>query len=158
MPETPQFENDNENELEYEKEKNEPEQGDEWSKYSKNNKYDKSTFKIDRGYNSIRNKNVKINGKSVVEGITFYTSGDRGSQIRDAVTGTYYSQIVGSRGEDFFFKVKLATGECNGKNGSNTLFFVSQRDFEQTFGTILNNDVANKLREKHKSVKLRHQK
>ena len=80
--------------------------------------------KTDRGYNKTtilvaRNDVLK---KTKVE---FYVSGDTGSNIRDAETGHYYPNIIGSLDEDLFFKVSLLTGQCKSKNSSNILFYTS---------------------------------
>ena len=58
-----------------------------------------------------------------------YTSGDRGSNIRHAITGKYYSYKVGSKDEDLFFSIILATGECKSKNGSSILFYESPNEY-----------------------------
>ena len=79
----------------------------------------------DRGYNKVFRSLIQKNGKSKRTKIEFYTSGDIGCNIRDAETGVYYKNLVGSKDEDLFFKVSLATGECNSKNGSTTFFYIS---------------------------------
>ena len=61
--------------------------------------------------------------------IEFYTSGDTGCNIRDAETGDYYPNLVGSKDEDLFYKVALSTGECKSANGSNTLFYLSPQHY-----------------------------
>jgi hypothetical protein len=48
-----------------------------------------------------RYKNVKFG---------VYASGPMGSQIRNAETGVYYNDIVGSVGEDLYYKVIDTTG------------------------------------------------
>ncbi len=81
------------------------------------------TKKQDKGYNVIYRK---VQGKRKNKKIGIYTSGGVGSLIRDAETGERFPNVVGSKDEDLFFKVALATGEC--KN-SNTLFFVSPQSY-----------------------------
>lgn len=49
-----------------------------------------------------------------------YSSGDIGSNIRDAITGQFYPYKVGSEDEDSFFKVCIATGEVQNQR---RLFF-----------------------------------
>jgi hypothetical protein len=92
---------------------------------------------IDRGYNKIW-RNVYKNGKLKKTGIELYTTGCCGSNIRDAETGEYYKHIVGTADEDLYFKVILATGECNSKNGSSTLFYLSPKHYSDHFGVNSN--------------------
>ena len=102
--------------------------------YNKNELNKKS---IDRGYNKIW-RNVYKNGKLKKTGIELYTTGCCGSNIRDAETGEYYQHIVGTADEDLYFKVILATGECNSKNGSSTLFYLSPKHYSDHFGVNSN--------------------
>ena len=84
---------------------------------------------LDRGYNTVFRMLTQKNGKLKRTKIEFYTSGDTGSHIRDAETGEYTSYKVGSLNEDLFFKVILATGECNSRNNSHTLFYSSPQHY-----------------------------
>lgn len=61
--------------------------------------------------------------------IRVYPSGGFGYNIRDAETGAQYPNKVGTKDEDLFYKVILATGECVG-SVSNTLFFCSPQHYE----------------------------
>ena len=79
----------------------------------------------DKGYNMVYRKSVRADGRTKQSKIVVYTSGGTGTQIRDAETGHFYNRTVGSKHEDGFFKVSLATGECRSQNGSNTMFFAS---------------------------------
>jgi hypothetical protein len=79
----------------------------------------------DKGYNTVYRQTVRADGRTKQTKITLYTSGGIGTRIRDAETGHFYNRMVGSKHEDGFFKVALATGECRSKNGSNTMFFAS---------------------------------
>lgn len=91
----------------------------------RNNERILQALSLDRGLNTIIRKVTLENGRTKNKRIRIYTSGGAGSRIRDAETGEFYPYIVGSRDEDLFFKVALATGECNSANGSSTLFFSS---------------------------------
>jgi hypothetical protein len=84
--------------------------------------------KMDRGYTKIY-RSLPRNGRMKRTKIELYTSGQINSHIRDAETGIFYKYKVGSADEDLFFKVILATGECLSKNGSNTLFFSSPKQY-----------------------------
>jgi hypothetical protein len=99
--------------------------------------------KTDRGYNKTwrlvpRNDILK---KTKIE---FYTSGNIGSNIRDAESGHYNSTIIGSLDEDLYFKVCLATGECKSKNNSNVLFYTSPQQYMSHFNVDVNDDIINK--------------
>jgi len=87
------------------------------------------TKAIDRGYNVIYRKVTRNDGKIKNKRIEIYTSSDVGSRIRDAETGEYFPNIVGSKDEDLFYKVALSTGECRSANGSNTLFYLSPQHY-----------------------------
>jgi hypothetical protein len=105
-----------------------------------NEKRLESLKKTDKGYNKIVRRDIDSFKKIKVE---FYTSGDTGSNIRDAQTGEYYTSIVGSPDEDLYFKVALANGECKSKNGSNVLFFISPDQYMSHFRVDLNNTFIN---------------
>jgi hypothetical protein len=108
-----------------------------------------SLKKIDRGYNKVyRNIPRASDGKIINTKIDVYTTGSIGSRIRDADTGEYYNYKVGSRDEDLFFKVSLATGECNSKNGSNTLFYLSPHHYMSHLNVELDDSVINSWEEK----------
>jgi hypothetical protein len=94
---------------------------------------------LDKGYNKIYKDGVVLskNGKYKKKKIEFYTSGDRGTRIRDAITGIYYNDKVGSFNENKFFKVSLATGQCTSKNGSHTLFYRTPQQYMTHFATQL---------------------
>ena len=81
--------------------------------------------RIDRGYNKIFRIFPRADGRIKRTKIEFYTSSDVGTRIRDAESGSYFSDKVGSANEDLYFKVGLATGECKSANGSSTLFYTS---------------------------------
>lgn len=86
--------------------------------------------KEDRGLNIITVRIHMANGRTRQKRVKVYTSGGVGSHIRDAETGEYYDKKVGSKDEDLFFKVTVATGECTSANGSTTLFYFSPRHYE----------------------------
>jgi len=84
----------------------------------------------DRGYCKF-SRLIRVNKKKIYKKINYevYSSGDPGSNIRDAETGEYYPYKVGSYDEDLFYSVILATGECNSKNGSSILFYKSPQHY-----------------------------
>lgn len=93
------------------------------------NKILEESKKVDKGHNSINIQVQKKDGRSKNKKIDVYTSGDSGTRIRDAETGKYYSNLVGSKDEDLFYKVTWATGECKSSNSSSTMFFMSPQHF-----------------------------
>ena len=84
----------------------------------------------DRGLNTLTRKVQMDSGKIKNKRIRVFTSSGVGTRIRDAETGEYYPNKVGSKDEDLFFKVAIATGECTSANGSNTLFYCSPQHYE----------------------------
>lgn len=64
--------------------------------------------------------------------VTVFISGGAGSYIRNAATGVYYNNIVGTTDEDLFFTVSLSTGEA-GPSG-NKLFFTSPNEYLDHIG------------------------
>jgi hypothetical protein len=103
---------------------------------------------LDKGYNKIYKLGVVLgrNGKYKQKKIEFYTSGDRGTRIRDAITGIYYNDKVGSFNEDHYFKVSLATGQCSSKNGSHMLFFQTPQQYMTHFATQLSPDIIQRCK------------
>lgn len=86
----------------------------------------------DKGLNHVsvivkRFKNGRVKRKQ----IKVYTSRGCGAKIRDAETGDYYPHIVGSKDENLYFKVMIATGECDSENKSITAFYCSPQHYEQ---------------------------
>ncbi len=89
-----------------------------------------SSLKSDRGLNIIYRNSKSNSGKkkSKPKRSYIFTSDGVGNKIRDAETGEYYPNKIGSRDEDLFYKVALATGECRSLNGSNILFYLSPQN------------------------------
>ena len=109
---------------------------------------------LDIGYNLIWRKIKQQDGTMKNKKFEFYTSGDAGSQIRNAENGHYYKNLVGSNDEDLFFKVIIATGECNSKNGSNILFFNSPDHYTRFFKCNLTDEKIKMEWEEKKNVRL----
>lgn len=96
----------------------------------------------DKGYNAIYRRVQRSNGKWRNKKIEVYSSGYTGNRIRDAETGEYYSNLVGSADEELFFKVVLATGECTSENGSSTLFFASPQHYANHLQCVVNPELS----------------
>jgi len=103
----------------------------------------------DKGYTVVYRKTVRADGRIKQSKIALYTSGGIGTQIRDAETGHFYNRSVGSKHEDGFFKVSLATGECRNKNGSNTLFFASPSHYFSHMKMLVDENIEKKWTEKN---------
>jgi len=71
----------------------------------------------------IETENGNLVRKQVV--IEYYSSGPTGSNIRNAQTGVYTKDIVGSKQEDLYFKVTLTD------NQPLTLFYDSPEQYER---------------------------
>ena len=108
----------------------------------------KEAKSIDKGHNVIYRLLPNKKGQMKHTSIDVYTSGGTDSQIRDAETGCYYSNIVGSADEDLYFKVTLATGECKSKNGSSTLFYLSPRHYMSHLNCQVSEDSIQAWQEK----------
>ena len=80
---------------------------------------------MDRGYTKMHGFIERSDGTLKKSKIDIYTTGFVGSRIRDAESGEYYKELVGSLDEDLYFKTIMATGQLKSKNGSNTLFYTS---------------------------------
>ncbi len=98
--------------------------------------YDMSKmFKEDKGLNKLTRKVQMNDGKIKSKRINVFTSGGVGTNIRDAETGEYYPNKVGSKDEELFFKVGISTGECTSLNGYNNLFYCSPQHYENHLHT-----------------------
>jgi len=99
---------------------------------SSNQKKELNNIKsLDSGYGYVYRNKSSASGKVKNVRIDCYTSGDSGMTIRNAETGQYYKYKIGSKHEDLFFKIALATGELNTSNGSNVLFYDSPEQYEK---------------------------
>lgn len=118
--------------------------------------------RLDKGYNVVyrkawrtrKNKRTgELEDKYVREKIELYSSDGFGSYIRDAETGEYFSNYVGTKDEDLFFKVLLATGECKSKNDSKTFFFTSPQHYESRMNSEVDPELVN-MWEKKRDARL----
>ena len=80
---------------------------------------------LDKGHAKILGYIERPDGSLKEVKIDIYTTGYVGSHIRDAETGEYYREIVGSLDENLYFKMSMATGTIKAKNESNILFYKS---------------------------------
>jgi len=117
------------------------------SYYKKHKKALREQKQLDPGFHTLlsRQKGQK-NGQK--KGIDVYsTSATPGHRIRDAITGHYNTELVGSADEDLFFSVKYATGEL-GRDGR-TLFFDNPEQYERHLRTTVPPEVKTAWVEKY---------
>jgi hypothetical protein len=95
----------------------------------------------DAGYSYVYRPKMSSSGKMKKTRIDCYTSGDSGTNIRNAETGNLYKYKVGSKEEALFFKIALSSGELHARNGSNVLFFDSPEQYENYFNTELDDEI-----------------
>lgn len=100
-------------------------------KQSVTNKLLDELKKQDKGYRKVKRL---VNGET--RDVEFYsTSIEPGTYIRDAVTGSRYTNYrVGSSDETLFFKVRVAEGGSEYKNEPITLFFDDPETYERILG------------------------
>jgi len=98
----------------------------------------------------VRRYNPTLEKKTRVE--FFPTNTNHNSPIKNAITGTYQGIggrlfRAGTRDEDLFFSVILATGEL-GQNAA-TLFYDSPEQYERHFFVKVSQDIKDRWLEKH---------
>jgi hypothetical protein len=84
-----------------------------------------------------------------------YGSGQVGSRIRNAVTGSRTSSLVGSVDEDLFFKVSDTYGR-NGRREPLMLFYDSPEQYENHTFTLLDERVKESWHKKMLEVRKRY--
>lgn len=101
----------------------------------------KNYYKIKKPYNSFFNDKYY---KYVT--IEFYTSGDTGSRIRNAVDGKFTKHFVGSKEEDLYFTVSI----CDNSTGKSPvkLFYLSPEEYENSHYCYIDEKIKNLWREK----------
>ena len=103
---------------------------------------------VDRGYAKIWGYVERADGSFKKSKIDIYTSGFSGNHIRNAETGEYCKEIVGSLDEDLYFKMIMATGQLKAKNNSNTLFYNSPDHCMRHLQIDINPELVAKWEEK----------
>jgi hypothetical protein len=88
----------------------------------------------DAGFNVISQRDSR-GGKT--KKMEMYTSSGIGSNIRDAETGQYYEEKVGSKDEALYFKISLSTGECTSSNNSSAMYFQSPAHYMSCMKTTV---------------------
>jgi len=96
----------------------------------------------DRGYAFVYRLKENASGKIKRSRVDLYTTeASNGSLIRNAETGQYYNDRVGSLNEYLYFKVAMSSGEVRSRNSSNILFYDSPNQYEQHLNGVVSDDV-----------------
>jgi len=107
---------------------------------------------FDSGYGYVYRNKSSVSSKVKNSRVDCYTSGDSGMRIRNAETGQYYKYKVGTKDEDLFFKVSLATGELKTTNCSNVLFYDSPEQYEKHLMAEIDQETKDRWIEKKKNL------
>ncbi len=103
----------------------------------------------DRGYSVLyRLAPAFPGGRIRKRQIKVFSSGGVKTQIRNAETGIFYNDLVGSANEDKYFKVAFAKGVLTSKNNSSTLFYNSPDEYMRHMNTQLDEYIIEKWHKK----------
>ena len=103
----------------------------------------------DAGYNVIYKIGSLVpGGKIKKRAIKVFSSSGVRTQIRNASSGIYYKDLVGSANEDKYFKVAFARGILISKNNSSTLFYSSPEEYMHHMKTELDDTIIENWRSK----------
>uniref|UniRef100_A0A6C0B9B0 Uncharacterized protein n=1 Tax=viral metagenome TaxID=1070528 RepID=A0A6C0B9B0_9ZZZZ len=95
----------------------------------------KNTRKMAKAMEEAGDKRCHIIQRKNKRTITVFSSGSHGSYIRNAISGAYTNDIVGSADEDSYFRVSCPCGSERKK-----LFFQSPEQYERHFDCNLEKD------------------
>lgn len=85
--------------------------------------------------------------------VEVFSSGSQGSTIRNAISGSYYhGDRVGSRREDFYYKVGISVGDVG--RDSVVLFYDSPDQYERHLFASIDEEHKKRWLEKHLETKL----
>jgi hypothetical protein len=122
------------------------------SRFDNNTKVKKimsNVYQSNKGFHLLK-RQTKDNKRHNVE---VFVSGDQGSTIRNAISGSYYyGDRVGSKQEDLYFKVSISTGEL-GKD-SVVLFYDTPEQYERHMYATVDSETKQMWLEKQVNVKL----
>ena len=82
--------------------------------------------------------------------VSFYSSKGTGTQIRDAISGEYSRYLVGSSGQNLFFKVVHTTGFR--KNSPLHLYYASPEQYEAHQYVVLDDLIKQRWYDKYDSI------
>ena len=96
-------------------------------KFDVNDNYDPGCSKF---VNTVKKPNSKMR-KQLFKIYNNYN--DPGARLRDAVTGVFFNDRVGTTNEKKYFKVAIATCKIKAKNESNSFYYLTPEDFSRHF-------------------------
>ena len=131
----------------------ENERGDRYSEESSGYNIREKADPASKNQKYVRRFNPSVQKKVRVS--FFPTSGTPNYPIKNAVSGAYQGNDLrvfrtGTKDEDLFYSVILATGEIEG--GPQTLFYDNPEQFERHFMTKLSPELKNQWRSKNSSA------
>jgi hypothetical protein len=89
---------------------------------------------------------LKMKGEEVY----FFSKTGQGSQIINAVTGNPMGGIIGTRDEDYYFRVKYANGNFYPRYEPIDLFYYSVEEAEEHFQTKFSDETKQRFLERTK--------
>ena len=85
--------------------------------------------------------------------VEVFSSGCQGTTIRNAISGSYYyGDKVGSKQEDFYYKVGISTGDVG--RDTISLFYDSPEQYERHMYATLDSETKQRWLEKQTKVKM----
>lgn len=111
------------------------------------------TKQFDKGHAKINGFVERADGSLKSTKMDVYASGFIGSHIRDAESGEYYKELVGSPDEDLYFKMKMTSEKIKSKNGSSTLFYISPDQCMRHLNIEIPQNIINEWLEKRDARK-----
>jgi len=122
------------------------------SRFENNNKVKKimnNVYQSNKGFHLIKRQSKDKKSHNV----EIFVSGDQGSTIRNAISGSYYhGHRVGSKQEDLYFKVSISTGELGRE--SVVLFYDTPEQYERHMYVTVEPESKQAWLEKQMNVKL----
>jgi len=103
----------------------------------------KNTRKMAKAMEEAGDKRCHIIERKNKRPVTVFSSGSQGSRIRNAISGAYTNDIVGSADEDAYFRVSCPCGSERKK-----LFFGSPEQYDRHFGLDLEKETKQRLDQK----------
>ena len=122
------------------------------SRFENNNKVKKimnNVYQSNKGFHLIKRQSKDKKSHNV----EIFVSGDQGSTIRNAISGSYYhGHRVGSKQEDLYFKVSISTSELGRE--SVVLFYDTPEQYERHMYVTVEPESKQAWLEKQMNVKL----
>jgi hypothetical protein len=109
-------------------------------------------YQNNKGFHLIKRQSFK-DGKTKTHNVEVFSSGCQGNTIRNAIGGSYYyGHKVGSKYEDFYYKVGISTGDVG--RDTISLFYDSPEQYERHMYTVVDSENKERWLEKQMRVKM----